>query len=213
MMANQEDKREDLKFFGRVSASVSHDIKNVLAIINEEAGLIQDLCAMAGRGMEVDPERFKQVAGNILGQIKRGDEIVKCMNTFAHSVDQDVRMVEICEVAGLMVKLCTRLANMKSVALSLGNCQSAEINTDMYALQHLLFNAVLASLDHMDGGGKLVLESAKTGQGCELSLSGVQDAALAVNQELEEMAREVNASIQAGQGQTIKITLPRDITA
>ena len=33
---------EGLQFFGKMSASISHEIKNVLAIINENTGLIED---------------------------------------------------------------------------------------------------------------------------------------------------------------------------
>ena len=38
-----------LQFFGKVSASISHELKNVLAIINENAGLLEDPRAMLNR--------------------------------------------------------------------------------------------------------------------------------------------------------------------
>ena len=34
--------REGFQFFGKMSASISHEIKNALAIINENAGLLED---------------------------------------------------------------------------------------------------------------------------------------------------------------------------
>ena len=42
------DSKEEagLRFFGMMTASVSHEIKNVLAIINENAGLMSDLTQM-----------------------------------------------------------------------------------------------------------------------------------------------------------------------
>ncbi len=33
---------EDLVFFGKVNASISHELKNILAIISEAAGLLND---------------------------------------------------------------------------------------------------------------------------------------------------------------------------
>ena len=42
-----------LQFFGKMTASISHEIKNVLAIINENAGLLEDLALMADRGAEI----------------------------------------------------------------------------------------------------------------------------------------------------------------
>jgi hypothetical protein len=38
-----------VRFFGEISASISHEIKNVLAIINENAGLLQDMVMMMKR--------------------------------------------------------------------------------------------------------------------------------------------------------------------
>ena len=213
-MANNIENRSGLKFFGRVSASVSHDIKNVLAIINEEAGLIQDLCRMAEKGMEIQPERFMQVAGNILGQIRRGDEIVKSMNTFAHSVDQDVRLVDIAALLGLMVRLSARLAGMKSVNLTLGNCQDAEIKTDAYGLQHLLFNLILSCLDNMGTVRELSLYCNKTPDGSVVVLSGAERAKEALTEEIKELAAPLGAGLEADDTEhEIKVVLPREIGA
>ena len=38
---------EDLTFFGKVNASISHELKNILAIISETAGLLGDLVHLA----------------------------------------------------------------------------------------------------------------------------------------------------------------------
>ncbi|NNG12708.1 MAG: sensor histidine kinase, partial [Halobacteria archaeon] len=38
---------QELRYFGKVTASISHELKNVLAILNEHTGLLQDLTAMA----------------------------------------------------------------------------------------------------------------------------------------------------------------------
>ena len=74
--------KEGLQFFGKISASISHEIKNVLAIINENAGLLEDFTLMAEKGRPIDMERFKTVAGKIRGQVGRADGIVKNFNRF-----------------------------------------------------------------------------------------------------------------------------------
>ena len=38
--------REEMRFFGSVSAAISHEINNRFAVINEKAGLLQDLAGM-----------------------------------------------------------------------------------------------------------------------------------------------------------------------
>ena len=39
-----EEMGTGLQFFGKMTASISHEIKNVMAIINESAGLLDDYC-------------------------------------------------------------------------------------------------------------------------------------------------------------------------
>jgi len=46
-----------LQFYGKICASLSHEIKNALAIINEDAGLLNDFAALADQGRPLDPER------------------------------------------------------------------------------------------------------------------------------------------------------------
>jgi hypothetical protein len=41
---------DSLAFFGKVNASISHELKNVMAIISETAGLLGDLSEMARGG-------------------------------------------------------------------------------------------------------------------------------------------------------------------
>ena len=47
-----------LRFFGTMSAANAHEIKNALAVINENAGLLEDLVAMVPKGIPLDPERL-----------------------------------------------------------------------------------------------------------------------------------------------------------
>jgi len=65
------------QFFGKMSASISHEIKNALAIMNENAGLLEDYASMGEKGISVDLQRLKSLAGNVRIQIQRADEIVR----------------------------------------------------------------------------------------------------------------------------------------
>ena len=49
-----------LDFCARVTASATHEIKNELAVINEQSRLIQELLAMAGQGKEPSLERLRR---------------------------------------------------------------------------------------------------------------------------------------------------------
>ena len=51
-----------MKFFGKMTASATHEIKNALAIINESAGLLEDLSIMASKDHPLSPIRIKDIS-------------------------------------------------------------------------------------------------------------------------------------------------------
>ena len=96
-----------VRFIGRITASATHDLKNVLAIINENAGLLQDLSRMAEQGM-LSPERLAAASAKIGEQVGRGDVILKNLNELAHSQDQDQTQVDLGRMADLAAGLMRR---------------------------------------------------------------------------------------------------------
>jgi C4-dicarboxylate-specific signal transduction histidine kinase len=107
-----------LAFFGRISANVSHEIKNHLAVINELGGLLQDLSIMAQKDGPLDPVRVESLAGNITNQVAQSDHVVKAFNYFSHSVDRTTASVDLDEFAQKMVIITRRLAAVKGVELA-----------------------------------------------------------------------------------------------
>jgi signal transduction histidine kinase len=104
--------KEGFHFFGKMSASISHEIKNALSIINEKAGLLEDFTMMAEQGRPIDPERLKSLAGGIMKQIQRADGLVKRMDRFAHSTDDPLKMIDLRETLELITSIAGRLASM-----------------------------------------------------------------------------------------------------
>ena len=188
--------REELKFFGRVSASVSHEIKNVFAVINEAAGLIEDFTVMAERGVPLKPERLKSAANAIQGQIRRGDGIVKNMNAFAHSTDEDIHELNLAEVLGLTVALATRLADMKQIRLTAGDSEPVTLTANPFDLMRLLHSSIAAALESMSAGDTLAVSVKPADGGASFSLSSPgKDAPLASDQAFSALARSMGASL------------------
>ncbi len=139
---------EGIRFFGEMSASVSHEIKNVLAIVNENAGLLKDLVAMGERGMPPSLERLKILAEAIERQILRGDRIVKNMNRFAHSADHPQEAVDVCEVIRFVIDLTSRLISMRGVEpiLTLPS-KPVMVDTNRFFLENLVWACLRRSLE------------------------------------------------------------------
>jgi C4-dicarboxylate-specific signal transduction histidine kinase len=207
---------EGFKFMGKMNASISHEIKNVLAIINEHAGLLEDFTLMAEKGMPVDPERLKQVAGKIQSQIQRADTIVKNMNTFAHSVDEAKGTVELGGLLSFMAVLTERLATMRGVTISaVASPEPITITTHPFLLQTLIWFCLEAVMENAVTGKKLHLSARADEQGVQVVISGLENTEKLFsshgfpgrreNALLE--ALEGNAAVK-GEGGEIVLTLP-----
>ena len=108
-----------LAFVGAVTASATHEIKNELAVINEQGSLIQELLQMAARGREVDPARLEALIGRVLARVARADGVVKRLNAFAHSADLERQETDPAQILELIGKLFGRLAGLRGLTLEL----------------------------------------------------------------------------------------------
>lgn len=132
-----------LRFFGTVTASVSHELKNVLAIVNENAGLIEDVLAMAAKGRDPDPARLLKAVQAIQAQIRRGDTIIKGLNRFAHSVDEPRAAMVVDQALELAVGLTARMAAMRGVNVTFApSADSIMVKSAPFAFQQLMWHCL-----------------------------------------------------------------------
>ena len=168
------------QFFGKMTASISHEIKNVLAIINENAGLLADITLMADQGIPIEPERLKTLAQAVMKQISRADTILKNMNRFAHSADESLKNVDLNDTLELVVVLSNRLASMRGIALE-PKLQKPSVKIRTFPF--LLMNFIWLCLDFaMDATGdrKIVeLATQKTETGAHIRFRGLEGLAQA----------------------------------
>jgi hypothetical protein len=114
-MDNADDR--EIRFFGRVAASFTHELKNVLAIVKETAGLMEDLLALTPEGVFPHQPRFQRGVTTILEQVSRGVNLSTRMNRFAHSPDHAVAQVDLNETVDQVCLLAERFARIKGVGL------------------------------------------------------------------------------------------------
>lgn len=163
-----------LRFFGKVSASISHEIKNVLAIINENAGLLEDLSFAAQRGAAIDPERLNRACQQFSKQIRRADGIIKNMNQFAHSVDQFAAPVDLCNTTELVCNLAGRLAAMRKVTLQVIPPHSpVVIDGNPFLLENLIWLVLEYALESTSEALTLTLAPETNDSGTSLRITGI----------------------------------------
>lgn len=163
-----------LHFFGQMSATLSHDIKNVLAVINENAGLLEDLCLMAAKGRPIDPSRLKRLAGDIQEQVRRGDRIVTGMNRLAHSPDEASAEVDLAEVLELLTALAVRLTAARGVQVQVNRPAAVRITTSPFRLLNLLWLCLDGAMAAAGPGRRIELAAEASADGARIRFCGLE---------------------------------------
>lgn len=147
-VANSNQADSGFQFMGRINASLSHDINNVFATINELVGLLDDMLVAQQRGRELDPERVQRTSTRIGAQIVRGQELIKQLNRFAHSVDHAQADLDLRAVVNDIVTLSQRFARLRRVELQFSpGSEPVVVVGNAFALQQCIFAALEIALE------------------------------------------------------------------
>jgi signal transduction histidine kinase len=202
---------KEVAFMGKVTAGATHELKNVLAIIRESAGLMQDLMALSGDASFPLRDKFSRVLSNIGDQVTRGVDITGRLNTFAHLPDETMSGLDLNEVAEQVVCLSQRFARLRGISVSVQPQErSVIIVTSPLKIQMLLFQCVETLVNVAGTGTVLTVRPFQQAEGeatVELSSAGKNEtagdkavdlAAMPGWVELQESALSLNGSIEPG---------------
>jgi C4-dicarboxylate-specific signal transduction histidine kinase len=169
--------RTGLKFFGTMTASISHEIKNVLAIINENAGLMKDLSLMARKGMPLDLDKVEKISTRFEQQVARADHIVKGLNQFAHTIDAEVKPVEVEEAVAQVLSLAHRFISMKNCTVDFKPSNNpSSINSNPFLLNNLLWFCLEYAMENTGPEKKIGIHCMSVEAKVRVSFSGIPDA-------------------------------------
>jgi light-regulated signal transduction histidine kinase (bacteriophytochrome) len=146
---------EGLKFFGKVNASISHELKNILAIISETAGFLNDLADLAKKGQNLKISMIEECSDSIAEDIQRGFTTIKQMNQFAHSVDTPVKEIDLLEILQLTIKLSGFLSFSNSVQISNIENNIQPVLTCPFLLHNLLYQILIFTYESTGSSGDI----------------------------------------------------------
>ena len=153
-------------FMGRMTAGVTHEMKNVLAIIKESAGLIDDLLALTKDRPLPNQERLTRVLSNIKQQVDRGVDLSTRLNAFAHCADARQAEVDLNTVVDAVTRLLQRFARLKGVVLSAKpQAEPVILVSDPLRMHMLLVDCVDCLLAFLPTGTTVRIEPLKTANG------------------------------------------------
>jgi C4-dicarboxylate-specific signal transduction histidine kinase len=178
-------KSAELVFFGKVTASVTHELKNVFAIIKESGGLIEDLLAMGQESPILLKERLPRALSVIGTQVQRGVEITNRLNFFAHTTDEPLAKVDMNEMVENAVSLNRRLAKLRQVDLEAKTAdEPVFLQSSPFLLQMAVHEAVRVCLGVLQPESRLEVSMRKVKDGrvavgflCEQGAASEEDRA------------------------------------
>jgi signal transduction histidine kinase len=162
----------EVALIGRITAGMTHEIKNVLAIIKESSGLLQDILRLSKGGAVPKPEQIGKVASRIQAQVGRGDALLSSLNWLAHSMSDRSSSVEIGDLSAQIVNLMQRFARLKQVELAAQpGDRDLTIETDLPRLLLVLVNCIEYCLSTASPKGRLVLRAGGGGEEATLEIA------------------------------------------
>lgn len=203
----------EARLMGRLTASATHEMQNILATIRESSGLMEDLLAMGG-GDFAHAERFRKGLSVLSEQVERGMMLSEQLNYCAHAVEPSPAGCDVNEAARALIGLSRRQAARGRVGLVLAPGRSG-LRTALRAVEvmELLSLALDCALPLMPRDSELMLSVEELGGLAVLRLAGPGFAALRQAEcfaELERGARSLGVGLgpdPAGMG--ILLSLPR----
>jgi signal transduction histidine kinase len=150
----------EMAFLGKITASMTHEIKNTYAIILESSGLLTDLLTLSQQDSFPPKEKFHRVLGTIDEQVRRGVVLATRLNQFAHSMDEPVATVKVGDLLELVVALMQRLARRRGIELQvIPSSGEISITSDPFRLQLVLASVIEELADALESGGKIILQA------------------------------------------------------
>jgi C4-dicarboxylate-specific signal transduction histidine kinase len=147
-LSNNLLNEDKLAFFGTITASISHELNNVLSIINEYSGLLEDLVLASKKGRPLDENRIQKIVQNIAKQIKRERDIIKLLNNFAHRVDTPITKFSLNELVNDITRLTQRFASLKKVSLEITLPKDdIFLTNNPFTVQHIMFSCLNLALE------------------------------------------------------------------
>ena len=194
-------REDELALFAKIGADVSHEMRNVLSIVNENAGLLDDQLALA-RGRKVpDLDKLKRVAARIARQVSKGIEVMECFSRFAHAADEQSAAVDLAAVVRDVTVFVQR--HVRHLGGSLEATfpdQPVPTTTNPFSLQYALFSCLQMVCECAEKSEPVRVTLSREGTAAVLTVSGAATAdGESLSQRCSELAvvlNELEASVE-----------------
>lgn len=138
--------QDHLAFIGKILSLYTHEQKNHLAIINEQAGFLGDMIEFS-ETLSALPEagQLLSIIKSIDAQIKKSSDMAKSLNSFGHRMDTALCSFSVNDCVKETLALLHRFTAQKRITIEGGYAPDiTHVTGSPSTLQLLLFRAVMA---------------------------------------------------------------------
>ena len=149
----------EAEFLSTIMARTTHELRNVLAIVKESAGLIEDIVRVCRDKGALDEEKVQRATGRIDAQVKRGADLLTNLNRLSHALDRDRDTVDLRQDLEQVVFLSQRFARKSGQEIAAEEGEGETLTTHPLRLQMILFAAIQCCLEQFPEGARITLRS------------------------------------------------------
>ncbi|MFV0421945.1 sensor histidine kinase [Oleidesulfovibrio sp.] len=143
-----------LSSIGRLAAGVAHEINNPLAIINEKAGLMNDLLEHGND--EIVRAKFPELVSSVLQSVSRCRTITHRLLGFARRMEVQVEPLDINEIVREVLGFLEKESLYRNINLQLElDEELPRISSDRGQLQQVFLNIINNAIAAVDNGGNV----------------------------------------------------------
>jgi len=150
---------QKMSSIGRLAAGVAHEINNPLAIINEKAGLIQDIVEHV-EDCNTARDKFLAVTKSILQNVQRCRTITHRLLGFAKRLDVKFEELNLNEIITEVLGFLEKEALYRNIKIQLNLApELPKISSDRGQLQQVFLNILNNAFAAVDTGGQVTISS------------------------------------------------------
>lgn len=193
-----------LASIGRLAAGVAHEINNPMAIINEKAGLIEDLIASMPSFQR--KEKFLLLTESIRQSVDRCRNVTHRLLGFARRMDVEIEAIDLNEVVKEVYGFLEKEAFHRNIEVRLQLADDLpDILADHGQLQQVFLNILNNAFDAVDDGGTIVITSWDHNQ--DFLGASVQDNGIGMSEETRGRIFEPFFSSRKGYGTGLGLSI------
>ena len=167
-------------FLAKITASTTHEIRNVLAIVKESAGLIEDLVQSYGKRGTLKEDKLFQAVNRIDAQVGRGAQLLTNLNRLSHGLDRASEAIDVGASARQVASLCERFARQRRQTVQVLEPEAPlTANANALRFQMVLFAAVECCMEVLAEGGAVTMRPYASGGRPAVEVVGDLDGAVA----------------------------------